>query len=52
MVVTISAESPEAIAAAASAGESGEMLLVPKIGDRYATVGALGGHRRGVVGDG
>jgi ATP-dependent Lon protease len=41
MVVTISAESPEAIAAAASAGESGELLLVPKIGDRYAKVGAL-----------
>jgi ATP-dependent Lon protease len=41
MVVTISAESPEAIAAASSAGESGELLLVPKVGDRYAKVGAL-----------
>jgi ATP-dependent Lon protease len=41
MVVTISAESPEAIAAASSAGESGELLLVPRVGDRYATVGSL-----------
>src|SRR6187549_441793 len=41
MVVTISAESPEAIAAATSAGDGGELLLVPKLGDRYAKVGAL-----------
>jgi ATP-dependent Lon protease len=41
MVVTISAESPEAIAAATSAGASGELLLVPKLGDRYAKVGSL-----------
>jgi ATP-dependent Lon protease len=41
MVVTISAESPEAIAAATSAGAAGELLLVPKLGDRYAKVGAL-----------
>jgi len=44
MVVTIALESPEAQAAAGAAlGDSGagEVLLVPRIGDRYAHVGAL-----------
>src|SRR5215218_8206826 len=41
MVVTISAESPEAMAAATAAGDGGELLLVPKLGDRYARVGVL-----------
>ena len=42
MVVTIAAESDEAqAAAAAAAGTGGELLLVPKVGDRFARVGAL-----------
>src|SRR5688572_2956986 len=41
MVVTIAAESAEAIAAAESAGETGELLLVTKLGERYAKVGVL-----------
>ena len=50
MVVTIAVESPEAVAAAEAAERNGgELLLVPKVGDRYATVGTLGPgreHRR------
>jgi ATP-dependent Lon protease len=42
MVVTIAAESDEARAAAAAAEDTGgELLLVPKVGDRFARVGAL-----------
>jgi ATP-dependent Lon protease len=42
MVVTIALESPEAKAAAEAAERNGgELLLVPKVGERYATVGAL-----------
>jgi ATP-dependent Lon protease len=41
MVVTVALESPEAQAAAAAATDGGELLLVPKIGDRYATVGVI-----------
>jgi ATP-dependent Lon protease len=41
MVVTISAESDEAKAAAASAEEGRELLLVPRIGERFAKVGAI-----------
>ena len=42
MVVTIAAESDEAQAAAAAAADTGgELLLVPKVGDRFASVGAL-----------
>ena len=42
MVVTIAAESEEAIAAALAARDTdGELLLVPKVGDRFATVAAL-----------
>jgi ATP-dependent Lon protease len=42
MVVTIALESPEAQAAAAAAADhDGELLLVPKVGDRYARVGVL-----------
>ncbi|MGK2947275.1 MAG: endopeptidase La [Acidimicrobiales bacterium] len=42
MVVTIALESAEAKAAAEAAERNGgELLLVPKVGDRYATVGAL-----------
>ena len=42
MVVTIAVESPEAVAAAEAAERNGgELLLVPKVGDRYATVGTL-----------
>jgi ATP-dependent Lon protease len=42
MVVTIALESDEAKAAAEAAqANGGEVLLVPKIGDRYARVGAL-----------
>jgi ATP-dependent Lon protease len=42
MVVTIALESPEAQAAAdAAADNGGELLLVPKLGDRYARVGVL-----------
>src|SRR5688572_23243387 len=42
MVVTIALESPEAQAAADAAAENGgELLLVPKVGDRYARVGVL-----------
>ncbi len=41
MVVTISAESDEAKAAAAAAEEGRELLLVPRIGERFATVGAV-----------
>ena len=41
MVVTISAESDEAKAAAAAAEEGRELLLVPRIGDRFAKVGAV-----------
>jgi ATP-dependent Lon protease len=40
MVVTIAVESPEA-QAAASAAAGGQLLLVPRIGDRYARVGAV-----------
>jgi ATP-dependent Lon protease len=41
MVVTVALESPEAQAAAAAAADGGELLLVPKIGDRYARVGVV-----------
>src|SRR5687768_2584992 len=42
MVVTIAVESPEAVAAATAAERNGgELLLVPKVGDRYAKVGTL-----------
>src|SRR3546814_8381856 len=41
MVVTIALESDEAKAAAEAAGESGTLLLVPKVGERYAAVGTL-----------
>jgi ATP-dependent Lon protease len=41
MVVTIALESPEAQAAAAAVGDGGQLLLVPRIGDRYAKVGVL-----------
>ena len=41
MVVTISAESDEAKAAAAAAEEGRELLLVPRIGERFAKVGAV-----------
>ena len=42
MVVTIALESPEAQAAAEAAERNGsELLLVPKVGDRYAKVGTL-----------
>ncbi len=42
MVVTIAAESEEARAAAAAAEDTGgELLLVPRVGDRFARVGAL-----------
>jgi ATP-dependent Lon protease len=42
MVVTIAAESEEARAAVAAADDTGgELLLVPRIGDRFARVGAL-----------
>jgi ATP-dependent Lon protease len=41
MVVTVSAESDEAKAAAAAAEEGRELLLVPRLGDRFATVGAV-----------
>jgi ATP-dependent Lon protease len=42
MVVTIAVESPEAVAAAEAAERNGgELLLVPKVGDRYAKVGTL-----------
>jgi ATP-dependent Lon protease len=41
MVVTIALESPEAQAAAEAAEQDRDVLLVPKIGDRYATVGTL-----------
>jgi ATP-dependent Lon protease len=42
MVVTIALESPEAQAAAAAAADNGgALLLVPKVGDRYARVGVL-----------
>jgi ATP-dependent Lon protease len=42
MVVTIALESEHARAAAAAAADDRDVLLVPKIGDRYAAVGALG----------
>jgi ATP-dependent Lon protease len=42
MVVTIALDSPEAQAAAQAATDGGgELLLVPKLGDRYARVGVL-----------
>jgi ATP-dependent Lon protease len=41
MVVTIAVESSEAKAAAAAAEDGRQLLLVPKVGDRFATVGAL-----------
>ena len=42
MVVTMALESPEAQAAVAAAEDAGErVLLVPRVGDRYATVGTL-----------
>jgi ATP-dependent Lon protease len=41
MVVTIAVESAEARAAAEAVTDGGELLLVPKIGDRYAKVGVL-----------
>jgi ATP-dependent Lon protease len=41
MVVTVAVESDEAKAAAVAAVAGGELLLVPKVGDRYARVGAL-----------
>ena len=42
MVVTITAESEEARAAATAAADNGgQLLLVPKVGDRFATVGAI-----------
>ncbi len=40
MVVTITAESEEARAAATAAADNGgQLLLVPKVGDRFATRG-------------
>jgi ATP-dependent Lon protease len=41
MVVTVSAESDEAKAAAGAAQEGRELLLVPRIGDRFAKVGTI-----------
>ncbi|MFL6207072.1 MAG: AAA family ATPase, partial [Acidimicrobiales bacterium] len=41
MVVTVSAESDEARAAADAAGEGHELLLVPRLGDRFAKVGTI-----------
>ena len=41
MVVTVSAESDEAKAAAAAAEEGRELLLVPRLGDRFAKVGTV-----------
>ncbi len=42
MVVTIAVESDEAQAAAAAAADAdGQLLLVPKVGDRFARVGAV-----------
>ncbi|MGH9085966.1 MAG: endopeptidase La [Acidimicrobiales bacterium] len=41
MVVTIALESDEARAAAEAAQADHQVLLVPRIGDRYATVGTL-----------
>jgi ATP-dependent Lon protease len=41
MVVTVSAESDEAKAAAEAAEEGRELLLVPRIGDRFAKVGTI-----------
>jgi len=41
MVVTIALESAHAQAAALAADEGREVLLVPKVGERYATVGTL-----------
>ncbi len=42
MVVTIGLETPEAKAAAASAGDHGQILLVPRVAGRYARVGVIG----------
>ena len=42
MVVTIALETDEAKAAAdAAAADGGELLLVPRVDDRYARVGAV-----------
>ena len=41
MVVTVAVESDEAKAAAVAGIDGGELLLVPKVGDRYARVGAV-----------
>ncbi len=41
MVVTIALESVEAQTAAGLAESDGTLLLVPKVGDRYATVGTI-----------
>src|SRR4051812_36498238 len=41
MVLTVALESDEARAAAAAAGDDGHLLLVPRIDDRYASVGVV-----------
>ncbi|MGZ4758066.1 MAG: endopeptidase La, partial [Acidimicrobiales bacterium] len=41
MVVTIALETDEAKAAVEAAGADDRLLLVPRLGDRYATVGAI-----------
>ncbi|MGZ4786455.1 MAG: LON peptidase substrate-binding domain-containing protein, partial [Acidimicrobiales bacterium] len=41
MVVTIALETDEAKAAVEAAGADDRLLLVPRMGDRYATVGAI-----------
>src|SRR4051812_12133701 len=41
MVVTIALETDEAKAAVDAAGADDRLLLVPRLGDRYATVGAI-----------
>src|SRR6266542_2895766 len=42
MVVTLMLETPEAVAAVSAAGEQGDLLvLVPKVGARYAAVGTV-----------
>ena len=41
MVVTIALETDEAKAAVDAVGADDRLLLVPRLGDRYATVGAI-----------
>src|SRR3954451_14615994 len=41
MVVTIALETDEAKAAVDAVGSDDRLLLVPRLGDRYATVGAI-----------